>query len=105
LPYSYFRVGDRGRIWVRRHTLARKDDLVEPPSEESNEPPPISWVEPDVYDVFEPDGTYLGEVRFPWRTSPLVVRGDTAWGVRRGEFDEQYIVRLVISRAGHGQTD
>jgi hypothetical protein len=84
---------------------ARKDETVESPSEGSNGPPPISWVEPNVYDVFEPDGTYLGEVRFPWRTTPLVVRGDTAWGVRRGELDEQYIVRLVIAPARSGATD
>ncbi len=105
LPYGYFLAGERGRVWVRRHVQARKDELVEPPSEESNRRPAISWVEPAVYDVFEPDGTYLGEVRFPWRTSPLVVRGDTAWGVRRGEFDEQYIVRLVMPRAGPSSTD
>jgi hypothetical protein len=105
LPFAYFRVGARGRVWVRRHVEARQDELVEQPAVGSNQPPAISWVEPEVYDVFEPDGTYLGEVRFPWRTRPLVFRGDTAWGVRRGEFDEQYIVRLVVSRAGPGATD
>ena len=99
LPFGYFRADERGRIWVRRHVEARKDETVQPPSEESNEPPPISWREPEVYDVFEPDGTYLGEVRFPWRTAPLFVRGDTAWGVRGGEFDEQYIVRMVMPGA------
>jgi hypothetical protein len=102
LPYAYFRVGERGRIWVRRHVEARRDDTVEPPPEGSSQPPPISWVEREVYDVFEPDGTYLGEAHFPWRTTPLVVRGDTAWGVRRGELDEQYIVRLVSAAAEPG---
>jgi hypothetical protein len=97
LPYAGFRVGERGRIWVRRHVEARQDELVEQPAEGSNQPPIISWVEPEVFDVFEPDGTYLGEVRLPWRTRPLVFRGDTALGVRRGELDEQYIVRLVIA--------
>jgi hypothetical protein len=105
LPYGSFLADERGRIWVRLHVTARKDETVESPSEGSNGPPPISWVEPNVYDVFEPDGTYLGEVRFPWRTTPLVVRGDTAWGVRRGELDEQYIVRLVIAPARSGATD
>jgi len=105
LPYDSFLPDESGRIWVRRHVEARRDETVEPPSEGTNQRPPISWVEPEVYDVFEPDGTYLGEVRFPWRTSPLVVRGDTAWGVRRGELDEQYIVRLAIAPAGSGATD
>ncbi len=101
LPYASFLADELGRIWVRLHALARKDETVEPPSEESNEPPPISWREPYVYDVFEPDGTYLGEVCFPWLTTPHVVRGDTAWGVQRGEYGEQYIVRLVIKEASH----
>jgi hypothetical protein len=105
LPYASFLTGEGGRIWVHRHVEARRDETVEPPPEETNERPPISWVEPEVYDVFEPDGTYLGEVRFPWRTRPLFVRGDTAWGVRRGELDEQYIVRLVIAPAAAGATD
>ena len=105
LPYDSFLAGEAGRIWVRRHVEARKDETVESPSEESNQRPPISWVEPEVYDIFEPDGTYLGEVHFPWRTTPLVVRGDTAWGMRRGELDEQYIVRLVIAPTGSAATD
>ncbi len=105
LPWASFLTDAGGRIWVCRHVEARKDDRVAPPEDESNQRPPISWVEPAVYDVFEPDGTYLGEVRFPRRTSPLVVRGDTAWGVRQGEFDEQYIVRLVIVPAGSGATE
>ncbi len=98
LPYSSFLADEQGRIWVRRHVTAHKDGTIEPPSDGWNGPPLVSWVEPDVYDVFEPEGTYLGEARFPWRTTPLVVRGDTAWGVRRGDFDEQYIVRLVMPR-------
>ena len=105
LPWASFLTDAGGRVWVRRHVEARKDGTVELPEKESNQRPPISWAEPTVYDVFEPDGTYLGEVRFPWRTSPLVVRGDTAWGVRQGEFDEQYIVRLVIVPAGSGATE
>jgi hypothetical protein len=104
LPYAYFLADERGRVWVRRAVEARKDELVEPASEESSQPPPFTWVEPEVYDVFEPDGTYLGEVRFPWRTRPLFVRGDTAWGVRRGELDEQYIVRLLIAPAAPDTT-
>jgi hypothetical protein len=56
-PYESFLTDEGGRLWVRRHVVARKDDTVEPSEEESNRPPPVSWVEPEVYDVFEPDGT------------------------------------------------
>jgi hypothetical protein len=104
-PFWSFLVGGRGRIWVRLYTEAVKDETAEPPSEESDRPPPINWEEPAAYDVFEHDGTYLGRVRLPPRTSASVVRGDTAWGVRRGELDEQYIVKMVIAPAGPGATE
>jgi hypothetical protein len=98
LAYHSFLTDPQGRIWVRVHVRARKDEATEVTSREYGGPPLISWVEPAVYDVFEPDGTYLGEVRFPWSTWPLLVHGDTAWGVRRGDSDEQYVVRLVMGR-------
>jgi hypothetical protein len=98
LAYHSFLTDRQGRIWVRLHVAARKDEATEVTSREYGGPPLISWVEPAVYDVFEPDGTYLGEVHFPWSTWPLLVHGDTAWGVRRGDSDEQYVVRLVMVR-------
>jgi hypothetical protein len=49
-----------------------------------------------VYDVFEADGSFLGSVRLPPRVSVSVFRGDQVWGVRRGEFDESYVVRLRL---------
>jgi len=98
LAYRSFLTDQQGRVWVRLHVAARKDETIEVTSRERGGPPLISWVEPAVYDVFEPDGTYLGQVRFPWRTVPLLIRGDTAWGVRLGDFGEQYVVRLVMAR-------
>ncbi len=98
LPYGSFLTDESGRIWVRVHVEARKDATIQVTSRELGGPPLISWVEPAVYHVFEPDGTYLGPVRFPWRTWPLLVHADTAWGVRLGDFGEQYVVRLVLVR-------
>ena len=97
-PYRALRVGERGRIWVHRHTVAEQvegEQAVDP-----NRPPPITWREPIVFDVFEPDGTYLGAVHLPPRTRAYVFRGDTVWGIRTGELDEQYVVRLAVSREG-----
>ena len=59
-------------------------------------PPPTTWREPTVYDVFEEDGSYLGEVRVPPRVSLMVLGRDTVWGTRLGEHDEPYIVRLRL---------
>lgn len=87
--------GERGRVWVRRYVKAEKMDM--PTEPDASQPPPITWLESTVFDVFESDGTYLGEVRAPPRTSVRVFRGDTIWGIRRGELDEQYLIRAVVT--------
>lgn len=104
-PYAEFLSAQDGRIWVRRRVEAYNRDDEDAPSQEANRPPPIMWEERSVYDVFELDGTYLGEVRFPLDATPLFIRADTAWGVYHGEFDEQYIARLVIERASKGDRE
>ena len=99
--YRGFYPGKRGRIWVHRYTRAQKSDA--PPAEpDPSQRPALTWREPRVFDVFESDGTYWGEVRVPRGTSLLVFRGDTIWGVRRGEFDEPYLIRAVIVASAPG---
>jgi hypothetical protein len=46
----------------------------------------LRWVEPILYDVYEPSGEYIGQIRFPDELErPLnphggyVIRGDTLW--------------------------
>jgi len=90
-------VGERGRLWVRRYVRAEKGEVIQAPARPGMEaPPPTSWREPTVYDVFEADGSFLGSVRLPPRTSLSVFRGDQAWGTRRGEFDEPYVVGFRV---------
>jgi hypothetical protein len=92
-----------GRLWVRLHTRAVKTEpsATEParPSVPGQKPPPPPrlWREPVVYDVFEPDGRYLGAVAVPDRVTLFVMRGDRAWGVAKGESDEEYIVRYRMT--------
>ena len=99
--YSSFSIGADGRIWVRVHTAARKVE-VDPPSALPGvtEPPPaLTWREPVLFDVFDPDGNYLGQIRMPDRTTLLAHRGAEVWATQRGEFDELYVVRyrLVVT--------
>lgn len=93
--FTSFRVGVDGTIWVMLHASGEAPDDPPEPRDE-NEPPPIRWREPPVYDVFRGDGTYLGRVEPPSHTRPYTFSLDTLWGVRTGDFDEQYVVRLRL---------
>lgn len=94
--YRGLYVGQDGRIWVHLHAPAEKIERETETQVDPSGPPPRTWSEPTVFDVFEPDGTYLGEARVPRRTSLLVFGATRVWGIRRGEFDEQYVVRFGI---------
>jgi hypothetical protein len=58
--------GDDGTIWVHLHQEGvRRDPPAAAPPPPPDPPPPILWNEPNVFDVFERDGTYLGQLRIP----------------------------------------
>jgi hypothetical protein len=90
-------VGEDGRIWVRRYAPAEKGDSIPGFARQGQEPAPTRfWHEPNVHDVFEPDGTYLGSVRLPQRMGLSVMRGEQVWGVREGSEGESQVVRFRI---------
>jgi hypothetical protein len=89
-PFRGIEVGSDGRIWIWRNSHPIQIQTHENPDGR----PTIGWAQPFVYDVFEADGTFLGEIRFPERFEPHFFGAGHVWGVRRGEFDEQYVVRL-----------
>jgi hypothetical protein len=92
-PYRNLTVDDEGRIWVDRHVAAvQRPDTRKPDSKS----PPHVWREPRTFDVFDPDGKFLGTVVAPPQTQFLVQRGMQLWGVTKGEFDEEYVVRYRI---------
>lgn len=89
-----------GRIWVQTHQPAFEIEV----EEETGEPrpgrrTPQRWVEPLVYDVFEPDGRYLGAIELPRNTSVRYARGDHIWAITRDELDVQYVTRFRIQTA------
>jgi hypothetical protein len=95
--YSGFDIGDDGQIWVRVHVPAVKvqiDDEDKP--KDPSQRPVMSWREPATYDVFQPDGTYLGRIRLPDKVSLAAHRGDEVWGRTAGEFGELYLVRYRL---------
>ena len=91
-----------GRIWVMVHQPA-EPDAERTPSEDPRARPPARWREPVAYDVFEPDGSYLGRVRAPpgLATYPRpIFRGDRVWGIVRDDMDVQYLVRFRVAVPG-----
>lgn len=84
-PWRAVFTGAEGRLWVLRSQPGRKDAAGE-------------WVEPTLFDVFEPGGRYLGEARGPegFRVSPEpVFRGDTVWAVVESDDGVMRVKRLV----------
>lgn len=102
--YRSLMADEDGRIWVRRHVTAEPipaEEIDEP--DDPDAPPPVRWREPVIYDVFEPDGRYLGPVRAPDgfdRNPQPVIRGDQVWAVATDELDVQYVVRYRLEVPG-----
>ena len=94
--------GRDGRIWVWLSTEAYsvENDDYNPDNPFSE---PVSWIEPTRYDVFEPDGTYLGAVATPDGFSSYpnpIFDGDNVWAVTRDELGVQRVVRYRIVVGG-----
>jgi hypothetical protein len=98
--YAGFDIGEDGQIWVRVYVPAVKvpaDDDATPAR--SDRPPPRTWREPATYDVFEPDGTYLGRIRLPDGVTLAAHRGDEVWGRASGASGELQLVRYRLVHA------
>lgn len=96
--YRAITVAHDGRIWVQvsQPGVREPADLAAPRAPDA--PPPLDrWVEPLVFDVFEPDGHWLARAAMPERFRPMFMRGDHIWGVQRDEYDVNYVVRLRMT--------
>ena len=99
--YRSMIAGEDGRLWVRLFAEAEKtEDPGSSAPRGGDGPPPRTWREPGVYDVFESDGVYLGQVRLPPGASLSVRRGDHVWGVRRDDVGTPSVVRFRIVAGG-----
>lgn len=103
-PFRQIVVGLHGRIWVRLHVPGRRiwSDEQLRSEEESIGYPLNPFREPVVFDVFEADGTYLGQVETPdgFRADPVpVIRGDTVWAVVQDALEVARIHRFELGPA------
>ncbi len=85
-----------GRIWA---SLSTPSERFEPPPHlvGGRTLPAVRWREPTLFDVFESDGTYVGQVAVPYDVVFVGARGDVAWGWTRAELDVPIVVRYRIS--------
>ena len=98
-PFKGIFTDHEGRIWVHLHQPAElRREAATDPSEQARSD---DWVEPDVFDVFETDGRYLGSVSFPpdVRLTPQpVIEGNTVWAVVAAEGTKPTAVRFRLDR-------
>ncbi len=109
-PVTDVHVGHDGRIWVQVAMVGERipdDELDEPLTASVSGSGPASsarrpatrFREPVVFDVFDPDGRYIGRVHAPrgFRIHPRpIFQTDHVWAVVEDELGVQYIVRFSI---------
>ena len=96
--YSRLHAGEDGRIWIKLHTTAERVETEEAPAPEPGQPPrPVRrYTEPNVYDVFEANGVYVGRVRATRGQEINRMRGDRVWGVLTDSLGVAYVARWRV---------
>lgn len=88
-----------GRIWAQVATPSRRIPDAELPEQRENAIPIRHFRSPVEYEVFAPDGRFLGRVVFPPRTGLTEADGEFVWGVARDENDLPGVVRFRLDNA------
>ena len=112
--YASLTTGQDGRIWVARSLDAASGGSSFSTRETSASggagggrppggPPGVrpgnrspGPAKPTLFDVFEPNGVFLGQVQIPARTTILARRGDHLWGVSYDDDDVATVKRFRI---------
>jgi len=102
-PFKDVFVSWEGDVWVALSTegVATMSEAEARAEEQASGRVPLRFREPVAFDVFAPDGRYLGPVTVPasFRTEPEpIVRGDRVWAVTRDDLDVASVVRFRIVR-------
>lgn len=81
--------GPDGSIWVQRIQTA--DDVAAAGGEFAAQD-----IGGPIWDVFDAEGRYLGELELPARFTPVKVLDSRIWGVWRDELDVQHVLQLRV---------
>jgi len=103
-PFRDLFTSQEGNVWVEvsrpAHPIMTAAEAREEKARSGRQP--YRYWEPPAFDVFAPDGRFLGHVEVPesFRMDPQpVVRGDTVWAVTRDDLDVARVVRFGMVRA------
>lgn len=96
-PFQSFAGGLDGRVWVSLYTESEKYTPDPPASAEKNALPPVTFRAANhKWDVFEPDGRYIGTVTAARNIDIRATRGDFAWAISYDEDDVPTLVKLKV---------
>lgn len=102
-PLAAVMVTRDGNIWARVAARSERIPADELPPQRENRPPVRRFRTPAIYEVFAPDGRFLGRIPMPPRTGIVAADGSTAWAVTRDRDDVPAIVRLRIEPPLEGE--
>ena len=88
--FSAIRFDQTGHLWVRRYQIA--DDIDRPYRPVTVPASPTEW------DVFAPDGRWLGTITLPPRFGVLDIGSDYVLGISRDSADREAVVEYRLSR-------
>jgi sugar lactone lactonase YvrE len=100
-PFRELFLSWEGNLWVvlSQEGVPTMSEAEARESELASRRAPLRFEEPPAFDVFAPDGRYLGHVKVPegFDIEPEpIVRGDYVWAVMRDELDVASVVRFRI---------
>jgi hypothetical protein len=105
-PYTGLLIGEDGTIWVRL-SMPGERHVPEPSARSgagrggvrsgTSRSPEPEWREPVVYDVFEPEGRYLGRVAVPSKVTLHRVGRERVWAAVADEDGVQVVKRFRMS--------
>ena len=100
-PLTGITVTRDGNIWVRVATPSERIPDNELPPQREKGPPIRHYRSPTIYEVYAPDGRFLGRVPMPPRTTMVQADGDFFWGILRDEDDLPSVVRFKLNMPFH----
>ncbi len=83
---------------MKLRAIAERVETDEAPISQPGQlrPPMQRFAEPNVYDVFDASGAYLGRVRANRSQDVLRMRGDRVWGVLTDSLGVAYVARWRV---------